>query len=122
MGPWRRVIGAWWLATWIGPPFRYPLFLGLLAMGVADVTLRMNLLFVERQTPAIMPRQLRRSAGWLKRLGVVFGIVYALAGLAVSDAHPLGAGLALAAAAILTIAAIIIEPATTDEAHGMGRE
>lgn len=112
------LIGAWWLAQWIGAPVRYPLFFGLLAVGVADVTLRMNLLFVERQTPSVMPRQLRRSAGWLRRLGVVFGVVYALAALAVSEAHPAAAGFALAAAAILTITAIVIEPATTDEAHG----
>ncbi len=114
------LVGAWWLAAWIGPPYRYPLFLGLLVAGVADVTLRMNLLFVERQTPAILPRQLTRSTGWLKRIDIVFGAIYGLAALAVSEVHPAGAAFALAAAAILTIAALVIEPATTQEAHGTG--
>jgi len=55
-------IGSWWLAAWVGQPVRYTLFAAVLALAVADGTMRVHLLFVESQTPAAIVRQLARTA------------------------------------------------------------
>ena len=56
-------IGSWWLAAWVGQPLRYTVFAAVLALCVAEGTMRVHLLFVERQTPRDVPRQLAASGG-----------------------------------------------------------
>ena len=67
-------IWSWWLAAWVGQPLRYTLFAAVLALAVADGTMRVHLLFVERHTPAAMLRQLARTRPWLMRLDLAIAL------------------------------------------------
>ena len=109
-------IGSWWLAAWVGQPLRYTLFAAILALTVADGTMRVHLLFVESQTPAAILRQLARTRVWLMRLDLVIALIVTLAASRVVGDHQ-AAGTALLATSVgMAVAAWVIEPATTEAA------
>jgi len=109
-------IGSWWLAAWVGQPVRYTLFAAVLALAVADGTMRVHLLFVERQTPAAIVRQLARTRLWLMRIDLVIALIVTLAASRVVGEHQ-AAGTALLAVSVgMAVAAWVIEPATTEAA------
>jgi len=109
-------IGSWWLAAWVGQPLRYTLFAAVLALTVADGTMRVHLLFVESQTPAAILRQLARTSPWLTRLDLIAALVVTLAASRVVGEHQ-AAGTALLAISVgMAVAAWVIEPATTEAA------
>ena len=109
-------IGSWWLAAWVGQPLRYTLFAAVVALAVADGTMRVHLLFVESQTPAAMLRQLARTSPWLMRLDLAIALVVTLAASRVVSDHQ-AAGTALLATSVgMAVAAWVIEPATTEAA------
>ena len=105
-------IGAWWVASWVGGPMRYALFACVLALAVADGTLRVNLLFVERQRLSAMASQLARTRPWLLALELIMGLLTAgSASLVLAEHEAVGAAmLAVSAAMIVTVWAI--EPVT----------
>jgi hypothetical protein len=109
-------IGGWWLAAWVGPPLRYTLFAAVLALCVADGTMRVHLLFVERQTPGDARRQLARSGPWLLRLDLAVAIIVTLAASRVVADHQAAGISLLAVSAGMAVAAWVIEPATTEAA------
>jgi serine/threonine-protein kinase len=109
-------IGSWWLAAWVGQPLRHTLFAAVLALAVADGTLRVHLLFVESQTPAVIHRQLARTRLWLTRLDLLIAFIVTLAASRVVGDHQ-AAGTALLATSVgMAVAAWVIEPATTEAA------
>jgi len=109
-------IGSWWLAAWVGQPVRYTLFAAVLALAVADGTMRVHLLFVESQTPAVIHRQLARTRPWLTRLDLLIAFIVTLAASRVVGDHQ-AAGTALLATSVgMAVAAWVIEPATTEAA------
>jgi hypothetical protein len=109
-------ISGWWLAAWVGQPLRYTLFAAVLALAVADGTMRVHLLFVERQTPAAIVRQLARTRPWLTRLDLVLALVVTLAASRVVEAHQAVGTFLLAVSVGMAVAAWVIEPATTEAA------
>ena len=109
-------IGGWWLAAWVGQPLRYTLFAAVLAMAVADGTMRVHLLFVERQTPAAVIRQLLRTRPWLMRLDLVLALVVTLSASRVVAEHQAAGTFLLAVSVGMAVAAWVIEPATTEAA------
>jgi serine/threonine-protein kinase len=109
-------IGSWWLAAWVGQPLRYTLFAAVVALAVANGTMRVHLLFVESQTPAAICRQLARTRLWLMRLDLMLALIVTLAASRVVGEHQ-AAGTALLATSVgLAVAAWVIEPATTESA------
>jgi serine/threonine-protein kinase len=109
-------IGSWWLAAWVGQPLRYTLFAAVLALCVADGTMRVHLLFVERQTPGEARRQLARSGPWLLRLDLAVSIIVTLAASRVVADHQAAGISLLAVSAGMAAAAWVIEPETTEAA------
>jgi hypothetical protein len=109
-------IGSWWLAAWVGQPLRYTLFVAVLGLTVADGTMRVHLLFVERQTPAVIVRQLARTRAWLTRLDLLVAFIVTLAASRVVAEHQAAGTIMLAVAVGMAVAAWVIEPATTEAA------
>ena len=109
-------VSGWWLAGWVGQPLRYPLFALMLALCVADGTMRVHLLFVERTAPETAPRQLARSGPWLLRLDLALALVVTLAASRVVAEHQAAGTSLLALSVGMAVAAWVIEPATTDTA------
>ena len=109
-------IGSWWLAAWVGQPLRYTLFAAVLALSVADGTMRVHLLFVERHTPAAMIRQLARTRLWLMRLDLVIAFIVTVAASRVVGEHQAAGTFLLAVSVGMAVAAWVIEPATTEAA------
>ena len=109
-------VGSWWLAAWVGQPVRYTLFAAVLALAVADGTMRVHLLFVERHTPAAMLRQLARTGPWLMRLDLATALVVTLAASRVVGEHQAAGTFLLAVSVGMAVTAWVIEPATTEAA------
>jgi len=109
-------VGSWWLAAWVGQPLRYTLFATVLALCVADGTMRVHLLFVERQTPAAIERQIVRTGPWLLRFDLIIALVATLAASRVVGEHQAAGTFLLALSVGMAVAAWVIEPATTEAA------
>ncbi len=109
-------IGSWWLASWLGQPLRHELFATLLGLAVADGTMRVHLLFIERQTPAAIIRQLARTRLWLMRIDLVIALIVTLAASRVVGEHQAAGTVLLAVSVGMAVAAWVIEPATTEAA------
>ena len=109
-------IGGWWLASWVGQPLRYTLFAVLLGLAVADGTVRVHLLFVERHTPEAIVRQLARTRLWLTRLDLAVALIVTLAASRVVGEHQAAGTAMLAVSVGMAVAAWVIEPATTEAA------
>jgi serine/threonine-protein kinase len=109
-------IGYWWVAAWNGGPFRYALFAGVLALAVAAGTMRVHLLFVERQAPGAIGRQLARTRRALLLIEVLMALVVAGASAMVLSTHQAVGITMLAVSAAMIVTAWIIEPVTTDAA------
>jgi len=109
-------ISAWWLAAWVGQPIRYALFAAVLALAVADGTIRVHLLFVESQAPGVIVRQLARTRPWLMRLDLMLALIVTLAASRVVGEHQAAGTFLLALSVGMAVAAWVIEPATTEAA------
>jgi serine/threonine-protein kinase len=109
-------VSSWWLAAWVGQPVRYALFAAVLALAVADGTIRVHLLFAERQTPEMIVRQVGRTRLWLLRLDLAVALVVTLAASRVVGEHQAAGTFLLAVSVGMAVAAWVIEPATTEAA------
>jgi hypothetical protein len=109
-----------WVALWVGGAAQYPLFFGLLALGVTATTLRAHLLFVSRYRAPAMAAEWRRAMPWLRALDLAFAAINAGAAVAIGPAHPVASSIVLAAATILAAAVTVIEPATARSAFDPG--
>jgi len=109
-------ISAWWLAAWVGQPIRYALFAAVLALAVADGTIRVHLLFVESQAPGVIVRQLARTRPWIMRIDLMLALIVTLAASRVVGEHQATGTFLLALSVGMAVAAWVIEPATTEAA------
>jgi serine/threonine-protein kinase len=109
-------IGGWWLAAWVGQPLRHTLFAAVLALAVANGTMRVHLLFVESQAPESIARQLSRTLPWLMRLDLVVALLVTVAASRVVGEHQAAGTAMLAVSVGMAVTAWVIEPATTEAA------
>jgi hypothetical protein len=107
-------IGNWWLASWVGfPGLLVPL---VLALAVADGTLRVHLLFVERQGLPALAQQLARTRPWLLLIELLMGLCIAgSASLVLSSHQAMGIAM-LAVSTGMVVTGWAIEPVTTHAA------
>jgi hypothetical protein len=115
-------ISSWWVAAWVGGPLRYTLFAAVLALTVADGTMRVHLLFAERHTPAAIAAQLARTRHWLLRLDVMVALIVALSASQVLSNHQVVGAALLAVSAAMAVTAWAVEPTTTDAAFPQHRD
>jgi hypothetical protein len=88
----------------------------VLALAVADGTMRVHLLFVESQTPGAIHRQITRTRMWLMRLDLAIALVVTLAASRGVGEHQAAGTVMLAVSVGMAVAAWVIEPATTEAA------
>ena len=103
---------AWLIRPALGPSFRTQLFLAVLALATAAVTLRLNLLFTARVHPAMLQPHRSRLFRWIA--GAEAGIAVLMLGSAavIADTSP-GIAAVLVSLAIVMLASLaLIEPAT----------
>jgi hypothetical protein len=115
-------ISSWWVAAWVGTPWRYALFATVLALTVANGTMRVHLLFAERHTPSAVPGQLARTRRWLCRIDVLVASIVALSASQVLASHLAVGATLLAVSAAMAVTAWAIEPATIDAAFPQYRD
>ena len=107
-------IGNWWTASWIG--FRHLLVPLVLALAVADGTLRLHLLWAERQGLAVLPAQLARTRPWLRLIELVMGFAIAGPASLVLSSHQAVGITMVALGAGLIVTGWAIEPVTAHAA------
>jgi hypothetical protein len=102
----------WYAQRWLPPPLGLLVVLVVLASAAAGTSLRLHVRFVARYSPSEVPWQLRRSSRWTRACDGVFAAALVVAALGIGTAHPEFAMLFVAAATVLLVAALVIEPAT----------
>jgi serine/threonine-protein kinase len=113
---------AWWLAAWIGAPWRFTFFAAVIALTVADGTMRVHLLFVESQAASSVRAQLVRTRHWRRALDLLVALIVALAASQVLAEHEVAGFLMLGVSAGLAAATWVIEPTTTESAFPQWEE
>ena len=108
---------AWFARPAPGQPFRTQLFLAVLALATAAVTLRLNLLFTARVHPAMLPAHWSKLSRWIG--GAEAGIAVLLLGSAamIAEARPVLAAVLVSLAIVMIASIAVIEPST---ARGAG--
>ncbi len=108
---------AWFARPAPGQPFRTQVFLAVLALATAAVTLRLNLLFTARVHPAMLPAHWSRVSRWIA--GAEAGIAVLLLGSAamLAEARPVLAAVLVSLAIVMIASLTVIEPTT---ARGAG--
>ena len=103
---------AWFARPAPGQPFRTHLFLAVLALATAAVTLRLNLLFTARVHPAMLPAHRAKLFRWIA--GAEAGIAVLLLGSAamIAEARPVLAAVLVSLAIVMIASLAVIEPAT----------
>ena len=114
--------GSWWLARWLGAPWRFAFFAVVLVLTVADGTMRGHLLFVENQVPASVRAQLVRTQHWRRALDLTVALVVASAASLVLGDHETVAILMIGFSAGMAAATWVIEPSTTEAAFPRWKE
>jgi serine/threonine-protein kinase len=107
---------AWFARPAPGQPFRTQLFLAVLALATAAVTLRLNLLFTARVHPAMLPAHWSKLSRWIA--GAEAGIAVLLLGSAamLAEARPVLAAVLVSLAIVMIASLAVIEPSTARHA------
>ena len=103
---------AWFARPAPGHSFRTQLFLAVLALATAAVTLRLNLLFTSRVHPAMLPAHRSRLFRWIAAAET--GIAAFLLGTAavIAETRPAIAAVLVSLAIVMLASLAVIEPAT----------
>jgi len=103
---------AWFARPAPGQSFRTQLFLAVLALATAAVTLRLNLLFTSRVHPAMLQAHRSRLFRWIAAAEV--GIAALLLGSAavIAETRPVIAAVLVSLAIVMLASLAVIEPAT----------
>jgi hypothetical protein len=112
----------WVARSAVVPAFRIEVFLAVLALATAAVTLRANLLFTARIHPSTLGAQRRRLLLWIASAETTIAIILLAAGMAVAESRPATAAVLISLAIVMVISIAFIEPATTAAARLDGTE
>jgi hypothetical protein len=106
------LVPAWLARSFMGGRAGLLVFLLLLASGIVAITLRLHLWFVSRVSGEDLPAQRQHTGLWLRIADAVFAAGLFGSGLFVGAEEPALAIVLSAAAVIVTIAFLVIEPST----------
>jgi hypothetical protein len=97
----------------IGRPYGMPVFYAALALATASVTLRLNLLFTAQVHRAMLATHRARLFRWIAGAESLLTLLMLGASAAVSESHPIVAGILVTLAIVMIASLAVIEPATT---------
>ena len=106
------LVPAWLARSFMGGRAGLLVFLLLMASGIVAITLRLHLWFVSRVAGEELGAQRARSGVWLRIADAVFAGGLLGSGLFVGSEEPALAIVLSAAAVIVTLAFLVIEPST----------
>ncbi len=112
------LIPLWRVRHMLGSEVGVPLFLLALVAAAVAGALRLHLWFAARQYPDQWWIQHRRARRWVRAADIVFAALLLADGVIAARTDDPSAPLLVAAAAVVTVAFLVIEPATTRAAHG----
>jgi predicted Ser/Thr protein kinase len=115
------LVPAWLARSFMGGRAGLLVFLLLMASGIVAITLRLHLWFVSRVAGEELGAQRARSGVWLRTADAVFALGLLGSGLFVGSEEPVLAIVLSAAAVIVTLLFLVIEPSTTRAAFRDGR-
>jgi len=104
---------AWLIRPAFGPSFRTQLFLAVLALATAAVTLRLNLLFTARVQPAILLSHRARLFRWIAAAETGIAALLLAAAASIAETRPATAAILVSLAIVMIASLALIEPATT---------
>jgi hypothetical protein len=111
---------AWVARPALGPSFRTQLFLAVLGLATAAVTLRLNLLFTARVHPAILQTHRTRLFRWIAAAEIGIAVILLGAAAVIAEVRPATAAVLVSLAIIMVASLALIEPATATGAR-LGR-
>jgi hypothetical protein len=94
-------------------PYGTGVFYTALALATAAVTLRLNLLFTARVHPTMLASHRGKLFRWVAASEFSLALLMLGTALAVTEAHPVAAGILVCLAIIMVASLAVIEPATT---------
>jgi hypothetical protein len=104
---------AWLVRPALGAPFRTYMFLTVLALATAAVTLRLNLLFTVRVHPGMLLRQRAKLFRWIAIAEGTIAVLFLAASAAIADVRPASAAILVSLAIVMAASLAVIEPATS---------
>ena len=104
---------AWFVRPALGPTFRTQMFLTVLALATAAVTLRLNLLFTVRVHPGMLLRQRSKLFRWIALAEGAIALLLLAAAATIADARPATAAILVSLAIVMVASLALIEPATS---------
>ena len=108
---------AWLIRPSLGQSFRTQLFLAVLALATAAVTLRLNLLFTARVHPAMLPAHRSRWFRWIAGTESAIAVLMLGAAAVIADTGPGIAAILVSLAIVMLASLAVIEPATAGGAN-----
>jgi serine/threonine protein kinase len=103
---------AWLVRSEVGR-WRMALFLAVLALATAAVTLRLNLLFTARVHRAMLRRHRQQLFRWIAIAEGAIAALLLMAAVAIAEARPATAAILVSLAIVMLASLALIEPATT---------
>jgi predicted Ser/Thr protein kinase len=100
----------------LNPPYRTWLFLAVLGIATAAVTLRLNLLFTARVQPAILPRHRSKAFPWIATAETMLALLLLLTAALIGEAREVLAAVLVILSIVMVASLALIEPATTGAA------
>jgi Protein kinase domain len=102
-----------WLVRPAAGAWRMPLFLAVLGLATAAVTLRLNLLFTARVHPAMLRRHRHQLFRWIAIAETAVAAFLLAAATAIAEARPATSAILVSLAIVMLASLALIEPATT---------
>ena len=103
---------AWMVRPTLGSSFRTQLFLAVLALATAAVTLRLNLLFTARVHPAMLQEHRSRLFRWIAGAETCIAALLLGSAAVIAEARPATAAVLVSLAIVMLASLALIEPAT----------
>jgi hypothetical protein len=102
-----------WLVRSVVDRWRMPLFLAVLALATAAVTLRLNLLFTARIHPAMLRRHRHQLFRWIAIAEATIAAFLLAAAAMIAEVRPATSAILVSLAIVMLASLALIEPATT---------
>jgi hypothetical protein len=109
---------AWQIKEWVDGPATVAIFGALGAVATIGGVLRGHLVFTELINRSHLSSERRRTSRGTQLLDLVAGVLLFADGVILAGTRPLPAVLTIALALGITLASVVLEPATTSAAFG----
>jgi hypothetical protein len=109
---------AWQFKEWVETPVTVAIFVSLGAVATIGGVLRGHLVFTELMNRPHLAIERRRTARGTILLDVIAGVLLFADGVILAGSRALPAVLTIALALGITLASVVLEPATTSAAFG----